>query len=103
MRSDPDEIVSDDSEKTWVMGYLTGNCVHCHNGTKRFDLSHQIFDHQVIGVAEPTGAILIPPGSSEESSVYTPLNEELMPPLGVQVPDSVVIACLKAWIDGLGG
>ena len=103
VRSDPDEIVSDDSEKAWVMGYLTGNCVHCHNGKKRFDLSHQIFDDQVVGVADPTGVILITPGSAEKSSVYTLFNEELMPPLGVQVPDSVSIARLKAWINGLGG
>ena len=102
LRSDPDEIVSHDSEKTWVMGYLTGNCVHCHNGTKRFDLSHQVFDDQVVGVADPTGAVLITPGLAEESSIYTLLSEGLMPPLGVQVPDSFSIARLKAWIDGLG-
>ena len=102
VRSDPDEIVSDDTEKAWVMGYLTGNCVHCHDGTKRFDLSYQSFDDQVVGIADPTGAVLITPGSAEESSVYTLLNEGLMPPLGVQVPDSVSIERLKVWIDGLG-
>ena len=79
------------------MGYLTGDCVHCHNRTKRFDLSHQIL---MMGVADPTGAILITPGSAEERSVYTLLNEGLMLPLGIQVLDSVSIARLKAWIDG---
>ena len=103
VRSDADEIVSDDSEKTWVMGYLTGNCVHCHNGRKQVDLSHRVFDDQVVGVAGPTGAVLITPGAAEESSVYELLNEGLMPKLGVQVPDSVSIERLKGWIDGLGG
>jgi len=103
VRSDPEEIVSDDAEKTWVMGYLTGNCVHCHNGGKQLDLSHGVFDDQVVGVAGPTGAVLITPGSSGESSVYGLLNEGLMPKLGVQVQDSVSIARLKGWIDGLGG
>ena len=56
-----------------------------------------------MGVADPTGAILITPGSAEESSIYTLLSEGLMLRLGVEVPDSVSIARLKAWLDGLGG
>ena len=103
VRSNPDEIVSDDAEKTWVMGYFTANCVHCHNGTKELDLSHGVFDDQVVGSTDPTGAVLITPGSAEQSSVYTLWNEGLMPKLGVQVPDRVSIARLKVWIDGLGG
>ena len=103
LRSDPDEIVSDDAEKTWVMGYLTGNCVHCHNGTKEFDMSHRVFDDQVVGTMGPTGPVLITPGSAEQSSLYTLWNEGLMPKLGVQVPDTVSIGRLKAWIDGLPG
>ena len=65
LRSVPEEIVSDDPEKVWVMGYLTGNCVHCHNRTKQLDLSHHVFDDQVVGVVGATGATLITPRSSE--------------------------------------
>ena len=84
------------------MGYLTGNCVHCHNATKDLDLSHGVFDARVVG-GDPTGAVLITPGSSEQSSVYTLWTEGLMPKLGVQVPDSASLVRLKAWIDALVG
>ena len=100
--SDPDEIVSDDAEKTWVMGYFTANCVHCHNGTKELDLSHSVFDDQVVGGTDPTGVVLITPGAAESSSVYTLWNEGLMPKLGVHLQDGLSIARLKAWIDSLG-
>ena len=55
------------------------------------------------GGTDPTGAVLITPGSSEQSSVYTLWTEGLMPKLGVQVPDSASLARLKAWIDALVG
>ena len=41
-----------------------------------------VFDDQVVEVADPTGAVLITPGSAEESSVYVLLKEGLMPKLG---------------------
>ena len=51
---------------------------------------------------DPTGAVLITPGPSEQSSVYTLWTEGLMPKLGVQLQDGLSIARLKAWIDSLG-
>ena len=84
------------------MGYFTANCVHGHNGTKELDLSHSVFDDQVVGGEDPTGVVLITPGAAESSSVYTLWNEGLMPKLGVQLQDGLSIARLKAWIDSLG-
>jgi len=95
-----------------VVGYLQGNCVHCHNGiagpANSFDLRPSVALSNTVGV--PTGSSAaeagtrIVPGSAEESVLFrslSGLNELPMPPVGVDERDGPMIDTIRAWIEGL--
>lgn len=105
-----------------VMGYLIGNCVHCHHGqlddvigeNAAFSLRPQ--DLVANTVQQPTGSsasgdgIRVVPRQPEESALYAAVVEapqqrrpifRPMPPMGVDTPDPRAKALLRRWIMGL--
>ncbi|HJL14748.1 MAG TPA: hypothetical protein RMH99_03775 [Sandaracinaceae bacterium LLY-WYZ-13_1] len=111
----PDEterVRGSDAQSTEVLGYLQGNCVHCHNGVpgpaNSFDMRHEVALGNLIEV--PTGAsaaeagIRVVPGEPEESVLFrsfTGMNELPMPPVGVQHRDARAVEMFRVWIAGL--
>lgn len=98
-----------------VMGYVLGNCAHCHNGrltdANSFDMQPEAFLENVInrrteGSAGVAGMRVVP-GQPEQSVLYRALvgdeEDEIqpMPPLGVQYRDRAGIALFREWIEGL--
>lgn len=112
--AEPDSIDSDDA---WLLGYVTGNCVHCHNGwadgaNSSFRLDHEVFLDNTIGRETESSAsgigTRIVPGDAEASVLYLAFTAqdngtgiEEMPPLGVQLRDAEMAERLREWIDGL--
>ena len=96
--TDPEQITARDPLELSVIGYVQGNCVHCHNGFKVFDLSHPNFLANTVDVLGRRGDILIKPGSPEDSYLYNLFAAGDMPPLGVQLLDYDMIAMLHRYI-----
>ncbi|MGF1466852.1 MAG: hypothetical protein ACFCGT_12030 [Sandaracinaceae bacterium] len=109
---EPERVEADDLETVAVLGYLHGNCAHCHNGrpgpSNAFDLSHDVALDNTVGRetmssgAEP--GLRIAPGAPDESVVYRALagvSPMAMPPVGVQRRDTVAAERLRLWIEGL--
>lgn len=101
---------------TEVLGYLLGNCVHCHNGTNgaasSFDLRpstalQNLLDQPTASSATADG-IRVVPGSPEESVMLlavrggSDFEVKDMPPLGVAQRDASAIRLLDEWIRELG-
>ena len=100
-----------------VLGYIKGNCVHCHAGknadsNSAFDLSPTVFKENTIGKMVMSSAqksgIRIVPGNADQSVLFEAISTlttsgELkpMPPLGVDVLDDDSLAEIRAWIDNL--
>ena len=100
--AEPDHVEASDPETAWVLGYVTANCVHCHNGTAQFDMSHDVFLQATVGQPGPySGQILIKPGDPDASRLFNRLKNGEMPPLGVQLRDDAAVARLRAWIEAL--
>lgn len=100
--SDPDEVEAADAETEWVLGYVTANCVHCHNGDAEFDLSHRVFLSGTVGKPGPrSGNVLITPGDPAASWLYERIQRREMPPEGVQLRDDAAVDRLRAWIEAL--
>jgi len=105
-----------DTKTREVVGYLLGNCVHCHNGgngvASSYDLSpsvalDNIIDHPTESSASKAG-IRVVPGSPESSILFLAVSGETddpeikpMPPLGVQLRDPVGVELLRSWIESL--
>lgn len=110
-------IDSGDAETDWVLGYVTGNCTHCHNGhsglaNASFDLRYPVFLEQTLGVdTQSSGSgvgVRIVPGDPDSSVLYLAFTArdngtgiEAMPPLGVQLRDAATAERIRAWIAGL--
>jgi hypothetical protein len=110
-------IDSGDEETDWVLGYVVGNCAHCHNGftdlaNSSFDLRPEVFLEQTIDRdTESSGSGIgtrIVAGSADDSVLYLAFTGrdndtgiEAMPPLGVQLRDTAAAERLGAWIEGL--
>jgi hypothetical protein len=100
--TDPDRVQAADSETEWVLGYVTANCVHCHNGSAEFDLSHGGFLDATVGRQGPrSGKVLITPGDPSASWLFARFQNREMPPLGVQLRDDAAVERLRAWILAL--
>jgi hypothetical protein len=110
-----------------AIGYLHGNCGHCHNdeGPLRnlvLSLRHQVGQSGdgAAGGGEPAiattagrraiklgadGTLRIAPGDPDRSLLLRRMASRLpaiqMPPLGSVVPDDDAIALLGAWIDAM--
>jgi hypothetical protein len=112
----PDIVAHADERTRQVLGYLHGNCVHCHNQSagsmSALDLSHAHALENIVGVAtDATGQAAgtrVQPGAPEQSILYLAVagddslaELEPMPPLGVQLRDEHAIELLRAWILAL--
>lgn len=100
---------------TEVLGYLVGNCIHCHNGSNgaasSFDLRpddalQNLIDRPTESSATADG-IRVVPGKPEESVMFLGVqgsnDSEVkeMPPLGVALRDAGAVTMLKDWITAL--
>jgi hypothetical protein len=117
----PDEITAADATTKAVMGYVHGNCGHCHNDipndeklgmTRSFDLRHKAFLKNTVNVMTMTSGtasgLRILPGDPSKSILYLAVWGEsgnvevkLMPPVGVQRRDRMAIELLRTWITNL--
>lgn len=103
-----------------VMGYLVGNCVHCHHGVKgsvnaSFSLLPEDLVANTVGVATDSSAsgvgVRIVPGDVTGSALYEAVVEaglaeypgdfKPMPPVGIVWTDPDVAALLARWIESL--
>jgi hypothetical protein len=101
---------------TEVLGYLVGNCIHCHNGSNgaasSFDLRPEVALKNLIDRPTESSAtadgIRVVPGKPEESVMFlgvqgsSDLEVKDMPPLGVAERDESAISLLRNWITALG-
>jgi glucose/arabinose dehydrogenase len=111
-----DAVEHDDASTREVLGYLHGNCAHCHNTSPQtmsaLSLEHEvalsnIIEMPTVGSGQAAG-IRVVPGSSADSVLFQAFagEDELpglqpMPPIGVQRIDAVAVELLRAWIDSL--
>ncbi len=102
------ELGAPDPLTAEVLGYMEGNCVHCHNGITEFDLSHEVALENLID--QPTRAsgvevgTRVVPGDADASvlfRVFAGESSTRMPPLGVQRRDEAMVVLLEEWIDAL--
>jgi hypothetical protein len=111
-----DEIATDDTVTFSILGYLHGNCAHCHNDSpnrmSELDLRHSQALGQLLGV--PTqgsgqlSGLRVAPGAPEQSILYQSFitdgrvpDLKPMPPLGVQRRDAAAAATIEHWIRSL--
>jgi glucose/arabinose dehydrogenase len=114
--SDPERIALEDPRTRVVLGYLHGNCAHCHNGSENtmstLDLTHSVALANLVGKeTEGSGqasGVRVVPGVPEQSVLYLAMSGEGddpelqdMPPVGVQVRDSAAIKLIREWITAL--
>ena len=105
-----------DPETAEVVGYLHGNCAHCHNDADSamspLSLEHPVAVDNIINVeTEGNGqaaGIRVVPGSPGDSILFLAFsgesddpNLQAMPPIGVQRIDSDAVEMLRAWITEL--
>lgn len=109
------ELPPADPLTTQVLGYLVGNCVHCHNGSNgaasSFDLRPDVALENLIEaptVSNATAAGLrVVPGDPEASVAYLAMrgggDREVkdMPPLGVAKRDARGLELFASWIRSL--
>jgi hypothetical protein len=113
--SEPERIEHDDPATQSVLGYLQGNCVHCHSGgegsSTAFDMRHDVALENLIGretEGEVISGVRVVPGDPASSVVYLTLDRETeegvvlpMPPVGVQRADVQALALFRDWIESL--
>lgn len=112
----PEAIDHPDLLARAALGYLHGNCAHCHNDSPRsmskLDLQHGRALQNLINIpTESSGqaaGIRVMPGIPEQSVLFLSLlgdngTPEIkpMPPIGVQVRDTGAIELIRWWITGL--
>jgi hypothetical protein len=107
-------------EEAAAMGYLVGNCVHCHHGVLEsdnasFSLLPEDLVAETVGVETDSSAsgvgVRVVPGDPEGSALYEavvqagapdyPGDFKPMPPIGVLWTDPAAATILGAWIEGL--
>jgi hypothetical protein len=112
----PLRIVSNDANERAVLGYMHGNCAHCHNASpqaeSRLDLTFQVALENIIardteGSGQAVGVRVVP-GEPEQSVLFQALSgksedEDLkpMPPVGVQLIDAQAVQLFREWITAL--
>jgi hypothetical protein len=112
----PARVEASDAKTREVLGYLHGNCAHCHNGSANsmsaLSLEHGValantIDVESQGSGQASGVRIVP-GSPSRSLLFQAFaresddeNIEAMPPLGVDRADEDAIEMLREWIRGL--
>jgi mono/diheme cytochrome c family protein len=93
----PAEIGGDPTTEA-VIGYVQGNCAHCHHPAGIFDLTYDNFLGKTVNVPSPTGVTLIKPGDAPNSAIYARFASGSMPPVGVELRDETVRLLIENWI-----
>lgn len=107
-------------EETAAMGYLLGNCAHCHHGGEGNDnATFSLLPADLVAntVGRPTESsasgdgIRVVPGDAEASALFEAVvrtrepdyrgDFKPMPPLGIDQVDPAAARVLRAWIEGL--
>jgi hypothetical protein len=113
--AEPERIVAGDAVTEAVLGYLQGNCVHCHNGfdtpAAAFDLAPGVAVENLVGKdteGELLHGVRVVPGDPEASVLYLTLARRTdvagilpMPPVGVERTDAAAVSLIESWISGL--
>lgn len=114
--ADPAQVRDADARTREVLGYLHGNCAHCHNSSanseSKLDLTYNHALEQTVGMetqgSGQAAGVRVEPGAPERSLLFLALrgdsdDPELkpMPPLGVQLRDARAIELVRAWITAL--
>jgi mono/diheme cytochrome c family protein len=95
----PAVIAGPDAATTDVMGYIQGNCTHCHNTGSDLNLSPATFLATTVNQPGPfSGKTLIFPQEPDSSQIYVRFSSGGMPALGVQLGDSAARAMVRSWI-----
>jgi hypothetical protein len=119
----PPRIAAATARERAALGYLHGNCGHCHNAdgplaifelnlSQRVAASPQDVLRTLIGVPSqvrapqaPPGTPRLAPGHFSASAVAIRMRSrdplQQMPPLGTTQVDGEALALLAAWVDGL--
>ena len=110
----PDHVDAPDALSREVLGYLEGNCTHCHNGGERasaaFDLRHPVAFEQLIDretESEALSGLRVASGEPQASALYLALSRaavdsiQPMPPVGVERVDAQGLDLFRRWIEGL--
>jgi hypothetical protein len=112
----PAAIAGADALEEQVVGYIHGNCAHCHNGSggpsSSFDMRHPVMVKNTVGKKTESAAsapgIRIVPGKPEESILFLAFSGETddpevkaMPPVGVELRDHAAVEDLRRWIERL--
>ncbi|CAG0952933.1 hypothetical protein BURK1_00294 [Burkholderiales bacterium] len=121
----PPRIAASSATARAALGYLHGNCGHCHSGTDSAPpvdllLAQDIGDaaatdrvlRSMIGRASlypaaghATGARVVAPGSARASVIATRMRSRdpqvQMPPLGTRIPDDEGLSLVERWINSL--
>jgi hypothetical protein len=111
----PAEITDPDARLQRIKRFVFGNCVHCHNGGRLFDLHPDMLVANTVGkpadasgIAPPAGWLRVFPGKPEMSILFVeargtalPTGLKAMPPIGVAVQDAAALTDLRAWIMAL--
>lgn len=123
VRDRPPRIEAHSPTERAALGYLHGNCGHCHNATGKLSDLDLVLS-QTVGAPEPTLATMLdrpfhdpPPGLAPEAQVRImpgqPDRSGLlarvasrspalqMPPLGTALVDEAAVALLREWISEL--
>jgi hypothetical protein len=112
---EPDAIEHPDALTAAVLGYLHGNCAHCHNGgtgaSSAFDMRHPVALENLINrdtEGEALAGIRVVPGHPEQSALYLAFTRDEaipdiqpMPPIGVQRVDTKALQMLEEFIKAL--
>jgi hypothetical protein len=121
----PPRIAAANPVERAALGYLHGNCGHCHNDdgplavldmtlaqrVARPGAANDVL-HSLSGVASqfhaaraPAGAARIAPGHAAASALMLRMNSrdplQQMPPLGSAMADREALVLIARWIDGL--
>jgi len=114
--SEPDAVEHADAQTREVLGYLHGNCAHCHNhadnAMSSLSLEHAVALENIVAVpTQGSGqvhGIRVVPGSPESSVLFMALSGESdddelkpMPPVGVDLIDADAVELVRSWIAAL--
>jgi hypothetical protein len=95
----PASVTGPDASTVDVLGYVQGNCVHCHNTRSSLDLSPATFLDKTVNQAGPfSGRTLIRPQMPDSSEIFRRFSAGQMLALGVQLGDSTARMMVRNWI-----
>ena len=117
----PAEVPGDATEQA-ALGYLHGNCAHCHNENHPVSRTRSLRLRLPVGLADAADApawqtsagieafhevggssVILTPGDARSSQLFLRMevrSEVQMPPLGTERVDASGLEAVRAWIEG---